>query len=68
MRSILEERGTPEGYYAALVDKRQAHAVMNMGVSGFEDGVFCTYTLLSAVQGMEDKVYLWALCQDYYLD
>ena len=30
--------------------------------------MFCAYEPLNAVQGAEGMIYLWALCQEYYLE
>lgn len=49
------------------VENIQDYLVRNIGISAFRGKVFCVYEPLDAEQGAEGKIYLWALCQEYYL-
>ena len=50
------------------VENIEDYLVINIGISAFGGKVFCAYEPLNAEQGVEDKIYLWALCQEYYLE
>jgi len=50
------------------VENIEDYLVTNIGLSSFGGEVFCAYEPLNAVQGGEGKIYLWALCQEYYLE
>ena len=44
------------------------YLVTNIGISAFGGKVFCAYEPLNVEQGVEGKLYLWTLCQEYYLE
>jgi hypothetical protein len=46
----------------------EGYLVANVGISAFGGEVFCAYEPLNAVQVAKGKIYLWALCQEYYLE
>ena len=50
------------------VENIEDYLVTNIGISGFGGEVFCAYEPLNAEQGAEGKIYLWALCLEYYLE
>lgn len=50
------------------VENIEDYLVTNIGISAFDGKVFCAYEPLNAEQGAESKIYLWALCQEYYLE
>jgi len=49
-------------------DTLEGYLVDHVGISGFGGEVFCAFEPLDAVQGVDGKVYLWVLCQEYYLE
>jgi len=50
------------------VENIEDYLVLNVGISAFGGKVFCAYESLNAELGADDKIYLWALCQEYYLE
>jgi hypothetical protein len=42
-----------------------AYMVASLGVSAYGGEVFCAYEPLDAQQGLEGRLYLWVLCQEY---
>ena len=44
------------------------YLVTNVGVSTFGGEVFCAYETLNGMKGADGKIYVWALCQEYYLE
>ncbi|MFC2030489.1 hypothetical protein ACFLWA_07170 [Chloroflexota bacterium] len=58
---------TASGNISQIVDIED-YLVTNVGISAFGGEVFCAYKPLDVVQGVEGKMYLWVLCQEYYLE
>ncbi len=50
------------------IDTLENYLVANVGISAFDGVVFCAYEPLDAAQGVDGKIYLWVLCQEYYLE
>ena len=50
------------------IESIEDYLVTNVGISAFGGKVFCADKPLDGVQGVEGKKYLWALCQEYYLE
>jgi hypothetical protein len=44
------------------------YLVVNIGISTFGGKVFCAYEPLNAQQETNRKIYLWVLCQEYYVE
>lgn len=40
----------------------------NIGEAGYHGQVFSAYTILGQQEGRVMRMYIWALCQEYYLD
>lgn len=51
-----------------LVENIEAYLVKNIGLSASGGKIFCAYAPLDAIQGSENKIFLWVLCQEYYLE
>jgi hypothetical protein len=49
-----------------LVENIDGYLAKNVGTSGFGGKVFCAYEPLNAQA--EGKIYLWVLCEEYYLE
>ena len=43
----------------------RAYLVASLGISAYGGEVFCAYEPLDAQQGLEGRLYLWVLCQEY---
>lgn len=50
------------------VENIEDYLITNIGISAFGGEIFCAYEPLNAEQGAESKIYLWTLCQEYYLE
>ena len=50
------------------VENIEDYLVTNIGISAFGGKVFCAYEPLNVEQGAGGKIYLWALCLEYYLE
>lgn len=44
------------------------YLVNHIGFTSHDGTVFCAYELLNVARAPEGDIYLWALCQEYYLD
>ena len=64
---LAEPALMPEKYFppSTLLDDYLAE---NIGVAGFGGNVFCAYDLMGMnLQAEKPSLYLWALCQEYYI-
>ncbi len=43
------------------------YLIENIGITGFGGEVFCAHELMDAQPGKDGVIYVWALCQEYYL-
>jgi hypothetical protein len=50
------------------VENIESYLATHIGISGFGGEVVCAYEVLNAEQGEEGKMYVWAMCLEYYLE
>ena len=46
----------------------ESYLATGVGISGFGGRVFCAYEPLDAQQAASGKLFIWALCQEYYVE
>lgn len=46
----------------------EEYLIANIGISAFGGQVFCSYQPLDATQGVQGEIYLWVLCQEFYVE
>jgi hypothetical protein len=63
-----EDRSIAASEIISQVENIKDYFVTNIGITGFSGEVFCSYEPLNTEQGANSKIYLWALCQEYYLE
>jgi hypothetical protein len=49
-------------------DQIRSYLAASIGISAFGGEVFCAYEPLDARQGQQGRLYLWALCQEYFVE
>ena len=49
-------------------EKINDYLISNIGFTSYGGDVFCAFTPLNSEQGENGYLYLWVLCQEYYLD
>lgn len=52
----------------ALDEPITTHLVEQIGISGFEGEIFCAFEYLDLPREVDQEIYIWALCQEYYLE
>jgi hypothetical protein len=50
------------------VENIGAYLAANVGVSASGGEVFCAYEPLDAEQGEDGRIFIWAMCYEYYLE
>jgi len=50
------------------VENLETYLSANIGISAFGGEVFCAYEPLNAEQGEDGRIFLWAMCLEYYLE
>ena len=49
-------------------EKINDYLIENIGFTSHDGNIFCAFTPLNSEQGENGYIYLWVLCQEYYLD
>jgi hypothetical protein len=52
----------------ALQETINDYLVENISITGFSGEAYCAYELLNTDRGSEGELYVWTLCQEYYLE
>lgn len=45
-----------------------SYLVEQVGISGFDGEIFCAFDYLESARETDQEIYIWALCQEYYLE
>ena len=66
----LAQPGTLEDALSepALDDRITEYLAEQIAITGFGGKAYCAYQMLPAEQGKDGYLYLWAFCQEYYLE
>lgn len=51
-----------------LEERINDYLVENVSIIGFGGEAYCAYEYLNADQGGDGEIYIWVLCQEFYLD
>jgi hypothetical protein len=63
-----EEFSIIDSEYILQVENIEKYLDTVIGISAFGGEVFCAYEPLKTEQGVEDTIFIWALCMEYYLE
>lgn len=69
---VTKDNKAPDEFIVTpqIIEDIDSYLIANVGISGFKGKVFCSFELMgSEYRYLQDaKLYLWVLCQEYYLE